>query len=647
MAAVRVVPGRSSLPAWPLAVVLLALAALLCVAPRAAAQASADDVALARTYAPVVRLPGAPAGCHNGEPYQPIDIDLIMDDDEVALRGPWDRTNLVKVGPDANDLRRGLPGYHLDFPGDTLRPGCVFEDWSRRLNAQGPPTTYARVVTERGYPGQLALQYWFFYVFNDWNNAHEGDWEMIQLIFDAHNAREALAKGPREVGYSQHSSAERAEWGDPKMTIVGGTHPVVYPAEGSNANFFSSHVYLMRSSAEGVGCDDTSDVSSEIRPAVLTIPSRRPDYLREFGWLGFDGRWGELHAGVFNGPTGPNDKRSWTEPITWSQESWRDRSFTVPSGGALGTTATDFFCGAVARGSEVLRRAKTNPGAAAAIVGGLAVLLLWGLSRTSWSPSAPLPAARRRPWGGVVKAAFRMFGAAPRTFLGIGLLFIPLGLIITGVQWLVFRASTFDPLVDEAGERNAFVAALVFGLGLMFTLLGFAVVQAATAWAVRALDEGRPAGAVAAYRAVARRPKPLLAGLAVLVIALVLLDATVVLIPVAAYVLVRWCLIGVIAGSEDDPRPGLLRRSAALTRRAWWRTASLLLVASAGLALGPVVGVLALLVSGATFDLVNMIAAVVYVVTLPIAALVTVYLYHDLRARPQEAEAAEEAVAPA
>ena len=39
--------------------------------------------------------------------------------------------------------------------------------------------------TDPGYPGQLALQYWIFYVFNDWNNLHEGDWEMIQLNFDA------------------------------------------------------------------------------------------------------------------------------------------------------------------------------------------------------------------------------------------------------------------------------------------------------------------------------------------------------------------------------------------------------------------------------------------------------------------------------
>ena len=100
------------------------------------------------------------------------------------------------------------------------------------------PTVYAHVATEPGRPGKLALQYWFYYVFNDWNNTHEGDWEMIQLVFDANDAAEALAREPATVGYSQHEGAEQAAWGDDKLELVGGTHPVVHPAAGSHANFF-------------------------------------------------------------------------------------------------------------------------------------------------------------------------------------------------------------------------------------------------------------------------------------------------------------------------------------------------------------------------------------------------------------------------
>jgi hypothetical protein len=32
------------------------------------------------------------------------------------------------------------------------------------------PTVYAHVATDPDHPGELALQYWLYYVFNDWNN---------------------------------------------------------------------------------------------------------------------------------------------------------------------------------------------------------------------------------------------------------------------------------------------------------------------------------------------------------------------------------------------------------------------------------------------------------------------------------------------
>ena len=100
------------------------------------------------------------------------------------------------------------------------------------------PTVYAHVATDPGHPGQLALQYWFFYVFNDFNNTHEGDWEMTQLVFDAADARRRY-EGPNKVGYSPHEGAEGSSWGDAKLELVDGTHPVVYPAAGSHANFYS------------------------------------------------------------------------------------------------------------------------------------------------------------------------------------------------------------------------------------------------------------------------------------------------------------------------------------------------------------------------------------------------------------------------
>ena len=150
--------------------------------------------------------------------------------------------DLVKVGPAAGDLVNRYE-YHLDFPGNALDPGCDFERWNRRLtqSATRPSTPMLRPIRATG---RIALQYWLFYVFNDFNNLHEGDWEMIQLNFRARDATAALEKEPVEVGYSSHEGAERADWGDDKLELVGGTHPVVYPAAGSHANKFTDALYL-------------------------------------------------------------------------------------------------------------------------------------------------------------------------------------------------------------------------------------------------------------------------------------------------------------------------------------------------------------------------------------------------------------------
>ena len=121
--------------------------------------------------------------CGPGEPYQPSDVEMVLDDPSVALRGPWAEGELVKVGPTAEDLGAGLTGYHLDFPGNPLEAGCDYEEWADAVGTE--PTTYAHVVTEEGQDDRLALQYWFFYPYNDYTNKHEGDWEMIQLVFAA------------------------------------------------------------------------------------------------------------------------------------------------------------------------------------------------------------------------------------------------------------------------------------------------------------------------------------------------------------------------------------------------------------------------------------------------------------------------------
>ena len=171
---------------------LLSLLALAALGVCAAAPASVgDERALAERYAPVVRLVKQTEECGPGEPYRPMDVDALFGQPTVSLRGPWNAFDLVKIAPTAHDLVGGLYEYHLDFPGNALDPGCDYERWARRLSEGHDPTAYAHVATDPEHAGRLALQYWLFYAYNDWNNLHEGDWEMIQLVFDAANARHA------------------------------------------------------------------------------------------------------------------------------------------------------------------------------------------------------------------------------------------------------------------------------------------------------------------------------------------------------------------------------------------------------------------------------------------------------------------------
>jgi hypothetical protein len=602
---------------------LLALAA----APGADADI-ADESALAERYAPVVRLVEQKEECGYGEPYEPLDVDRLFTQPTMALRGPWAARDLIRVGPTAADLARGLYEYHLDFPGNPLEPGCGYERWSKRLAAGSRPTIYAHVATDPAVPGKLALQYWFFYAFNDFNNKHEGDWEMIQLVFAAPDAAAALRDEPLEVGYSQHEGAERASWGDEKLEVVDGTHPVVHPAAGSHANHFEEALYLGSSAKEGVGCDDTSSPTVELRPVVKTIPSDAAAAGRAFPWISFEGRWGELERAFYNGPTGPNLKGTWTEPLV-AAEDWRDRSYAVPAGGLLGTGATDFFCTAVQAGSDSLRRTIDDPAPRLFVLGALLALALFVLTRTAWRPSAPLRVTRRRAWGQTLAAAARMYATRWPLFVGIALVFVPISLLNSALQALVFETEGVAG-IDTSGESGGVLALFALTIGVTLTLGGLGLVQAATSLALADVDAGRRIDPLRAYRRALVRFPSLLGALAVLAVVVVLVGLTVALIPIAVYLAGRWAFVAQAVELEGESSLGALRRSAELVRGRWFKVTSLSVVgAGLALVLGPFVGAVLILVTEAPFTLLNIVAGFVYALAMPLVALTTSYLYFD------------------
>jgi hypothetical protein len=613
-----------------LALTLLAAALVL---PAAARADLADEQALADRFAPVVRLVAQDEECGPGEPYEPIDVDLLFGENTVALRGPWNTTDLVQIGPEATDLVNRYE-YHLDYPGSALDPGCDYERWNRRLTEGSSPTVYAHVAGDPEHPGQLSLQYWFFYVFNQFNNLHEGDWEMIQLDFDAADAADALTKTPVAVGYSSHEGAERADWGDEKLEIVDGTHPVVYPAAGSHANKFGEALYLGSSAEAGVGCDNTEGPHREIRPVVKTIPSDPAAAADGYPWITFEGRWGELQRAFFNGPTGPNLKTQWTEPIEWS-DGWRHRSYAVPAGGLFGTQATDFFCVAVEQGSRGLVQLLRSPVAVLIFLAALLALAIFVITRTTWRPVAPLRLARRRSSGQILRASARMYVRRAPLFLGLGILFIPLGMVISLVQAAVLGGFGLVG-VDVSGESAGAIVLFVTALGISLALFGLALLQGATSCALVRTDEGGSIGPLEAYRLTLAKGRALFGSVSMAVVAGLILVATGFLIPVAAWLAVRWSFLAQAIVLEDAPAAASLRRSGRLVRRRWLRVAVLVGIgALLALLAGPFIGALLILVTDAPLALMNVLAGIVYALAMPFVALVTTYLYFDARVREE------------
>jgi hypothetical protein len=612
-----------------LALVVLACIVLGALSVSSAAADLSDEQALAQRHAPIVRLVEQTEPCGHGEPFIPTDIDALLGNDTVALRGPWNRTDLVKIAPVAQDLV-GRFEYHLDFPGDPLDPGCAYEKWAKRITAGRRPTVYAHVATEQDRPGKVSLQYWFFYPFNDFNNTHEGDWEMIQLVFDAASAKDALGKDPVEVGYSAHEGALRSKWEGDQLQVDDRTHPVVYPAAGSHANKYSAALWLGSSAEAGVGCDDTRGPHTQLVPQVATIPSDPAAAKAAYPWIAFEGRWGELQKAFFNGPTGPNLKKQWTKPITWS-EGWSDRSYAVPTGGLFGTSTTDFFCSAVAHGSRGLIRLLRNPLPTLIFLGAILALAIFAAARATWTPVAPLRIARRRSWGQILSASGRMYVRRPALFLGLGVLLIPISFLITLLQWLLLRGLDIVGVVTgEAAGSWAFLAAVI---GTALALLGLGLVQAATACALVEIDNGRDVGPIDAFRLALRRVRSLLAAILIYVAMWVLLTTTLILVPVAIWLAVRWALVAPVVVLEDRRPFPSLRRSGALVQRRWVKVGSLVGVSALlALAIGPLLGAILIFVTDTPLAFLNLVAGVVYALSMPFVALVTAYVYFDARA---------------
>lgn len=258
---------------------------------------SADDLALLRRFEPIL--------CFNvGEQFFPMDADRFLagarlcvqrpgkEPEELVPRGQLDASSLARppqadtpgvvtflsfasplTATQVRAFRKSstLKDFHTG-PGRLVRVGLLpriidlLFSLSLLLRGRAPGglaagaavqyqqlqareerySYYGRVVREHGF---TALQYWFFYAFNDWRssfhgvNDHEGDWEML-TVYVAEDARGAIE--PSWIACSEHESDGddlRRRWDDPDLQRIG-EHPVIYPGAGSHANYFFRGEYM-------------------------------------------------------------------------------------------------------------------------------------------------------------------------------------------------------------------------------------------------------------------------------------------------------------------------------------------------------------------------------------------------------------------
>ena len=294
-------------------------------------------------FAPILWL-------HPNEAYEPKEIGILVNHAKVKRISTDEVINLRDIPVNQRLEKLGsLAGtdWHLDYSHLSLQDGPeAYRDIYQKVLAKNYKTTvYTRVTTQSG---KTIVQYWFFYFFNDWHIRfdHEGDWEMIELVFDGENLQKIYEQGmPEFAVYSQHgklilgiaAGGTKRKWVDVNKL---GNHPYVFVGKGSHANYFqATSPVLLDPQSLPEWVDETSMEGIQLIPVELEgiftrtktkfVSFGKPVLLPEINdpsvkaispWLLFQGRWGEWvgEKSPNNGAEAPISHDSWRYPLNWT-----------------------------------------------------------------------------------------------------------------------------------------------------------------------------------------------------------------------------------------------------------------------------------------------------------------------------------------
>jgi hypothetical protein len=596
---------------------------------KAPAESPAQE--LAEKYVPITELrEETDPPCDTAqEQYQPTTVNTVLGNPTVLLQHAAEGAPLTTIrrAPTAPQIAGLGEGFYLNLEGTALGNTCVYAKAFKKLIDEGkaPAVTYAHIAREEGHSG-FALQYWFFWYFNQFNDLHEGDWEGMQITFEAEAPATALHEEPSEVILFQHAGGERADWQDGKVQKEG-THPIVYPAAGSHATFYDSAVYVENGQhGSGLGCDNTTEPLRELKLRPILMPnevkSKGP-----FAWTDYYGRWGEKEKGYNNGPTGPQTKTVWSEPFAWMAKQ-RTTSPRLPGGTLAGPQVTKAFCGAVEAASHLINLDAQSPPAAVGTVIVILVLLVLFVGVTAWRPVDIDTLRRRRALGQILRAARQFYGRHWKVFLPVAL----------AALVVLSAANLLAGTISETASRDSSGLHLAWAdiIEQLIRPVAQALVAAIVVVVVREAIRSREVGFLPAMRGMRARfwrvvGAQLLASLGVLALAL-----TIIGLPFALWKLVSWSFVQQEVIFTDKGFRESFRASSELVRGRWLKTARVVLVFYViGIAAGPIL-TFALIFTALPLIWINVIGSLVFALLIPFTAIGETFLYFDLGVREEE-----------
>ena len=230
-------------------------------------------------------------------------------------------------------------GLGLAFLGPTYPDGTaaqdtdVISDPTREYRSQARALhqrpgyanhVYGHAVPDRN--GDLWLQYWFFYFYNDFNligrivhaGLHEGDWEMVQVHL--------RGETPDLAVYAQHKVAEARDWRQVDL-LPGTVRSIVYVARGSHASYFEPGTHFTGA------WFDHADGKRRSPEQTLDIVDESP---ADWAWVHWPGRWGDTKAAGSpidsDSPDGPGHHRQWDDPLALVTTAREEERRQAPEG---------------------------------------------------------------------------------------------------------------------------------------------------------------------------------------------------------------------------------------------------------------------------------------------------------------------------